>query len=234
VAAGRVASCLPRRPVPGRGLLQGRGIGGRGSCRWLRLQLHGARRPKEAESVISSYKMTRTECLLCNKRQTYSVDFFMTAFFTCIAHHGVLVVGGGVTPADGAVPATAIVTAVEAAGSASISWRLGWGGEAGGLQTDNVSVQQHWCMTTRQHVCTWRTRLLAPFICARPGDLAGPQAGCRSTPRTVRGSCLCPPPPWLLSPPGGFRLPWTCCWVEPRLLEPSWLRPWRWGGGGPA
>jgi hypothetical protein len=37
--------------------------------------------------------------------QTYSVDFFITAFFTGMAHRGVLVGGGGVTPADGAVPA---------------------------------------------------------------------------------------------------------------------------------
>jgi hypothetical protein len=160
-----------RRVYPGgwfsrRGLFQGRRLGGWGSCHRLRPVLHGARRPKEAKSVTSSYKSTRTECLLCNKRQTYSVDFFMTAFFTRIARHGVLVVEGGVTPADGAVSATAMVTAAEAAGSVSISWRSGWGGEAGGLQTENVSIQQYWCMTTRQHVRTWRNRLLAPFVCA--------------------------------------------------------------------
>jgi hypothetical protein len=74
--------------------------------------------------------------------QTYSVDFFMTAFFTRIAHRGVLVVGGSVSPADGAVPATAMVTAAEAVGSVSISWCLGRGGEAGGLQLGHVSMQQ--------------------------------------------------------------------------------------------
>jgi hypothetical protein len=135
----------------------------------------------------------------------------MMAFFTRITHCGVPVVGGGVTLADGEVPATALVTATEAARSVSISWRPGWGGQAGGLQTKNVSMQQYWCMTTRQHVRTWRTRLLAPFICARLGNPTGPRVGRRSTPRTVRGSCLCPPPPRLLSPPRGFRLPWTYC-----------------------
>jgi hypothetical protein len=50
----------------------------------------------------------------------------------------------------------------------------------------------------------------------------------------VRGSCLYSPFPRLLSPPGGFRLQWTRYRVEPRVLEPSWLRLWRWGGGGSA
>jgi hypothetical protein len=126
----------------------------------------------------------------------------MTTFFTRIALRGVLIVGGGVTPADGAVSATAMVTIAEAVGSVSISWRSGWGGEARGLQMENVSIQQYWCMATRQHVHTWRTRLLVPFVCARLGDPAGPRAGHRSTPWMVRGSCLCPPPPRLLSPPG--------------------------------
>jgi hypothetical protein len=68
-----------------------------------------------------SYKSKRAECLLCNKMQTYSVDFFMTAFFTGIARRGVLVASGGVTPADGAVPATAMVTVAAAAGFVPIS-----------------------------------------------------------------------------------------------------------------
>jgi hypothetical protein len=218
----------------GRRLFQGRGLGGWGSCRRLRLVLHGARGPKEAESVISSYKSMREKCVLCNRMRTYSVDFFMTAFFNRIARRGVLVIGAGVSPAGGAVPTTAMVTAAEAVGSVSISWRLGRGGEAGGLQRGSVSLQQYWCMTTRQHVHTWRTQLLALFVCAQPGDPAGPQAECRLTPRTVRGSCLFSPPPRLLSLPGGFYLLWTRCRAEPRLLEPSWLQPRRWGGGGPA
>jgi hypothetical protein len=166
--------------------------------------------------------------------QIYSVDFFMTAFFTRIAHRGVLVVGGGVSLADGTVPATAMVTTAVAVGSVSISWRPSRGGEAGGLQMGNVSMQQYWCMTTRQHVHTWRTRFLALFTCAQPGDPAGPQAQYRPTPRMVRGSCLYSLPPRLLSPPGGFCPLWIRCHVEPRLLGPSWLQPRRWGGGGPA
>jgi hypothetical protein len=75
--------------------------------------------------------------------QTYSVDFFMTAFFTRIARRGVLAAGGGVTPVDGVVPATEMVTVAEAAGSVPISWSSGLGGEAGGLQMDNVSMQQY-------------------------------------------------------------------------------------------
>jgi hypothetical protein len=89
-------------------------------------------------------------------------------------------------------------------------------------------------MTTRQHVCTWRTRPLVLFICAQPDDPTGPQAECRPTPRMVRGSCLYSPSPRLLSPPGGFRLRWTRCRAVPQLLEPSWLQLRHWGGGGPA
>jgi hypothetical protein len=117
------------------------GSGGWGSRGWLRLEWSGACRPNKADSV--SYKSKRAEYLLCNKMQTYSVDFFMTAFFTRIARRGVLVAGGGVTPADGAVPATAMVTVAAAAGSVPISWSLGLGGEAGGLQMENVSMQQY-------------------------------------------------------------------------------------------
>jgi hypothetical protein len=89
---------------------------------------------------------------------TYSEDFFMIAFFILKARGistSVLVAGGGVTPADCAVPATAMVTflaevvdgsvpAVFAASSAgtsfpvspvsTTSWRLGSGEEAEGLQ----------------------------------------------------------------------------------------------------
>jgi hypothetical protein len=79
---------------------------------------------------------------------TFSEDLFMTAFFTLMARGVptmVLVAGGGVTPAGGAVPAMAMVTdpVAEAAGSVPISWRPGSGGEAGGPQTENVSVQQY-------------------------------------------------------------------------------------------
>jgi hypothetical protein len=86
--------------------------------------------------------------IMQEKMYTYSEDFFMTAFFTlraCGVSTTVLVAGGGVTPAGGAVPATAMVTvSVEVVGgSVSTSWRLGSGGEADGLQKGSVSVQQY-------------------------------------------------------------------------------------------
>jgi hypothetical protein len=82
------------------------------------------------------------------KIYTYSEDFFMTAFFTLRAHGvstTVLVAGGEVTPAGGAVPATVIVTvSVEVVGGCvSIPWRLGSGGDADGLQKDSVIMQQY-------------------------------------------------------------------------------------------
>jgi hypothetical protein len=86
---------------------------------------------------------------------TCSEDLFMTAFFTLIAR-GVsttaLVAGGGVTSAGGTVHATAMVTdpIAEADGSVPISWRSGLGGEAGGLQKDNVSMQQYRYLTIQQ------------------------------------------------------------------------------------
>jgi hypothetical protein len=87
-------------------------------------------------------------------------------------------------------------------------------------------------MTTRQHIHTWRTRLLALFIYAQPGDPAGPKAEYQSTPRMVRVSCLFLPPFRLPFPPGGFRLQWTRCRAEPQLLEPSSLQPRCWGEDG--
>jgi hypothetical protein len=100
------------------------------------------------QSQLYHCKSKGTECSLCNKMYTYSEDLFMTAFFTLMARGVptmVLVAGGGVTPAGGAVPATAMVTdpMVEAAGSVPISWHPGMGGEAGGLQMKKVSMQQY-------------------------------------------------------------------------------------------
>jgi hypothetical protein len=82
------------------------------------------------------------------KMYTYSDDFFMTAFFTLRAYGvstTVLVAGGEVTPAGGAVPATMMVTvSVEVVGGfVSTSWRLGSGEEADELQKDSVSMQQY-------------------------------------------------------------------------------------------
>jgi hypothetical protein len=48
------------------------------------------------KSSLLLYKSKRAECLLCNQMQTYSVDFFLTAFFTLKACRGVSVAGGGV------------------------------------------------------------------------------------------------------------------------------------------
>jgi hypothetical protein len=100
------------------------------------------------QSQLYHYKLKRTKCSLCNKMYTYSEDLFMTAFFTLTARGVptmVLVAGGGVTPAGGTVLATAMVTdpIAEAARSVPISWRPGSGGEAGGLQMENVSMQQY-------------------------------------------------------------------------------------------
>jgi hypothetical protein len=41
------------------------------------------------------YKLKRAG-YLCDQMQTYSLDFFLTAFFTRKAHHGVSIAGGGV------------------------------------------------------------------------------------------------------------------------------------------
>jgi hypothetical protein len=76
---------------------------------------------------------------------TYSEDFFMADFFSLRAHGfiaTVLVAGGEVTPADGEVPATAMVTipadvvdgSVQANSAPMTFWHLGSGGEAEGLQ----------------------------------------------------------------------------------------------------
>jgi hypothetical protein len=99
------------------------------------------------QSQLYHYKSKRAECSLCNKMQTYSEDFFMTAFFTLIARRVSIVIpiaGGGVTSAGGVVPATATVTApvAEANGSIAIYSRPG-SGEAGGVQMDTVSMQQY-------------------------------------------------------------------------------------------
>jgi hypothetical protein len=52
-----------------------------------------------AALMISSsllYKSKRAGYLLCNQMQTYSLDFFLTAFFTHKARRGVSVAGSGV------------------------------------------------------------------------------------------------------------------------------------------
>jgi hypothetical protein len=68
------------------------------------------------------------------------VDFFLRALFTRKACRGVPVAGGGVSPACGAVPATATVTAAAADGAVSSSSGSAREEEAEGLQEDIVST----------------------------------------------------------------------------------------------
>jgi hypothetical protein len=162
----------------------------------------------------------------------------MTAFFTLRARGVstmVLVADGGVTSTGRAVPTTAMVTdpVAEADGSVPTSSRSGSGGEAGGLQKDNVSMQKYRYMTTKQEIHTWRSQLLVLFVCAQPDDLTGLTAEFRPTPRMVRGSCPFSPPPRLPFPPGGSRFPWSRCRAVPWLLKLSSLQLRRWGEGGP-
>jgi hypothetical protein len=73
------------------------------------------------KSKSGNTQVERSKYLLCNQRQTYSVDFFLMALFTRKAYRGVSVAGSGVSPANGTVPATAMVTAAMADGAASSS-----------------------------------------------------------------------------------------------------------------
>jgi hypothetical protein len=77
---------------------------------------------------------------LCNQRQTYSIDFFLMALFIHTACHGISVAGGGVSPANGAVLATAMVTAAAADGVVSSISGSAREEEAEGLQEDIVST----------------------------------------------------------------------------------------------
>jgi hypothetical protein len=102
------------------------------------LEVRGAYSPIEVESVIIQVK--KSERLLCNQMQTYSVDFFLMALFTRKAYRGVSIAGGGVSPASGAVPATATVTAAVADGAAPSSSGSVREEEAEGLQVDTISM----------------------------------------------------------------------------------------------
>jgi hypothetical protein len=72
--------------------------------------------------------------------QTYNVDCFLTALFTRKACCGVPVAGGGVSPADGVVPATAMVTAAAVDGAVSTSSGSVLEVEVEGLQGDTVNT----------------------------------------------------------------------------------------------
>jgi hypothetical protein len=74
---------------------------------------------------------------------THGVDFFLTAFFTRMALCGVSIGGGGVSPAGGVVPATAMVMVVVADGAAPTSSGSVLEDEAEGLHVDIVSTSQY-------------------------------------------------------------------------------------------
>jgi hypothetical protein len=158
----------------------------------------------------------------------------------------VLVDGGGVTPVDGEVPATATITtpaevvdgsipAVSAALPAGTSspansvpitfWRLGSGGEAEGLQIRH-------CKHATTLLFDNSTGQDVLYVCVLPDDPEGPMAKLRSTPRMVRGSCSSLPSLRFPSPPGGSRSRLFHCWAELRLLESFSLQPRCWKGGG--
>jgi hypothetical protein len=88
-------------------------------------------------------QVERSKYLLCNQRQTYSIDFFLMALFIRTACRGVSVAGGGVSPANGAVLATAMVTAAAADGAVSSSSGSAQEEEVEGLQEDIVSMTQY-------------------------------------------------------------------------------------------
>jgi hypothetical protein len=92
------------------------------------------------KSKSVNIQVEKSERLLCNQMQTYSVDFFLMALFTRKACRGVSIAGGGVSPASGAVPATALVTVAAVDGAASTSSGSVLEVEAEGLQGDTVSM----------------------------------------------------------------------------------------------
>jgi hypothetical protein len=154
----------------------------------------------------------------------------------------VLVAGGGVTPADGEVPATAMVTipaevvngsvpAVSAAPPAGTSspvnsapitfWRLGSGGEAEGLQNRQCkhSTTPIFDNSSEQPLHTWGVRLRALYVCALPDDPEGPMARLRPTLRMIQGSCSSSPSLRLPFPSMDSRSRSSCHWAEHQLLE---------------
>jgi hypothetical protein len=95
------------------------------------------------KSKSDNTQVERSKCLLCNQRKTYSIGFFLMALFTRKACRDVSVAGGGVSPANGAVPATAMLTAAAADGAVSSSSGSAREEEAEGLQEDSVSMTQY-------------------------------------------------------------------------------------------
>jgi hypothetical protein len=95
------------------------------------------------KSKLVNTQVERSNHLQCNKRQTYSTDFFLMAFFIRTARRGIPVAGGGVSPACGVVPATAMVMVVAAGGLVSSSSGPAQAEDAEGLQEDVISTTQN-------------------------------------------------------------------------------------------
>jgi hypothetical protein len=95
------------------------------------------------KSKLVNTQVERSNHLQGNKRQTYSTDFFLMAFFIRTARRGVLVTGGGVSPACGVVPATTMVMVAAAGGLVSSSSGPARAEDAEGLQEDVISTTQN-------------------------------------------------------------------------------------------
>jgi hypothetical protein len=114
------------------------------------------------KSKSDNTQVEQSKYFLCSQRQTYSVDFFLITLLTRRAYRGVSVAGGGVSPANGAVPATAMVKATAADGAVSSSGSAREE-EAEGLQEDIVSTTQY------QHIAIQQKQQQVPgrfdFLC---------------------------------------------------------------------
>jgi hypothetical protein len=117
--------------------------------------------------------------------QTYSVDFFLMALFTRKACRGIFVAGGGVSPASGAVPATATVTAAAADGAAPTSSGSVLGEEVEGLQKGHCqrTTISMFSNSPKHQINTGKIRLLQLSASAPTDDPAVPKVELRSTPR---------------------------------------------------
>jgi hypothetical protein len=121
------------------------------SVSWRSVALAALTKSKSVNAQVD-----RSKCLLCNQIQTHSIDFFLMALFIRMACRGIFVAGGGVSPANGAVPATAMVTAAAANGAVSSSSGSAREEEAEGLQEDIVSTTQY------QHIAFQQSSKLLP------------------------------------------------------------------------
>jgi hypothetical protein len=159
------------------------------------------------------------------------------ALFTRKARRGISVVGGGVSPANGAVPATAMVTAAVADGAASSSSGSAQEEEVEGLQEDIVSTTHHQHIAIQQDnnkypedsiSCTFRFRtILQP--CGTSGK-ASANSTTGSEELSRRASPSASSSTWGLVSSVARR---SCPVVLLlQLCEPFWLLQQRWGGGG--